>query len=795
MLSLALGIGANTALFSILNSLVIRPLPVREPQQLVMIGRTDWTNPIWEQLRQRQSELFESACAWSFQRFNLSDPGRTDPVDGAYVSGGMFLTLGIKTVAGRPLTPGDDVRGGGADGHVAVISYRFWQQRFSGARDVLERQLTLNRVPFRIVGVAPRGFEGPEVGQAMDVFLPLASEAAIRGPESALDGRSSSWLQVMARLRADQSLEAATAALNAARPAIREATLPLDFNAEYRAGYLTGKDDFALVPAATGVSSLRNRFQEPLTIIMVVVAAVLLIASANIGNLMLARASARRHDMSLRLALGASRARLACQPLVESLLLSAIGGIAGLVLAEFGGAFLIRQLGSELNSVSLDLPVDWRVLGFTAAAAIGATLLFGLAPALGLPGVEASEALKEHSRTVTGDRRVALRSALVVTQVAVSFALVAGAGLFLRTFSTLMTTPLGFDPKRLLIVSVDPPRSAAALENPIELARRVTDAAATVPGVSRASLSYLTPMSGRGWTYRVHVSDGPTLPREDQVTAVNAVAPGWFETYGMRLLAGRAFAASDRAGSEQVVIVNEAFARRFVGSRNPLGQRVRGVGLGRLKESVIVGVVNDAIYRTARLGILSDDVSADGTGGPVRFGFAVTVKLVSGRPFVENSLADALLRENPELTFSFRDYGAQVRATMAQERLVAMLSGFFGVLALLLAALGLYGVTSYSVNCRRPELALRMALGESTGGVLRLVLGRVGGLIACGAALGIVLSLWAAQFVRGLMFGVDARDPITLAGTASVLAGVGLFAAWLPARKASRVDPAITLKG
>ena len=795
ILSLALGIGANTALFSILNSLVLRQLPVREPHKLVMVGRTDWTNPIWEQLRLRQSELFESACAWSFQRFNLSDTGRADPVDGVYVSGGLFDTLGINMVAGRPLTPADDVRGGGPDGHVAVISHRFWQQRFGGARDVLERQLTLNRVRFRIVGVAPRGFDGPEVGQAMDVFLPIASEAAIRGSESALDGRSSSWLQVLARLRPDQGLETAAAALNAARPAIRHATLPSEFNAEYRAGYLTGKDDFALVPAATGVSTLRARFQEPLTILMVVVAAVLLIASANIANLMLARATARRHDLSLRLALGASRTRLACQLFVESLLLAVVGGVAGLMLAEFGGSLLIRQLGSEGNAVSLDLSVDWRVLGFTAAVAVGATLLFGVAPVLGLRSVEASEALKEHNRTVAGDRRVRLRSALVVSQVAVSFALVAGAGVFVRTFATLLTTPLGFDPTRLLVVSVESDRSGAALETHVERARRVTDAAATAPGISRASLSYLTPMSGRGWTHRVGVSGGPELPREEQVTTVNAVAPGWFETYGMRLFAGRDFVASDRIGSEQVVIVNDAFVRRFVGPQNPLGQRVRGLGLGRLKESVIVGVVNDAIYRTARLGIVPTMYLPMAQADLFGSKFAVTVKLASGHPFVERGLTDALLREDPDLAFSFRHYGDQVRATIVQERIVAMLSGFFGVLALLLAALGLYGIAAYSVSRRRSEIALRMALGESTGGIVRRVLSSVGGLIACGAAVGMVVSLWAAQFVSALTFGVDARDPITLAGTASILAGVGLFAAWLPARTASRVDPALTLKG
>jgi predicted permease len=794
ILSLALGIGANTALFSILNSLVLKELPVREPQQLVMIGRTDWTNPIWEQIRDRQSDLFESACAWSSQTFNLADSGRADPVEGAYVSGGLFRTLGIDTIAGRPFTAADDVRGGGADGYVAVISYRFWRQRFGGTQDVLGRRLNITGVPFTIVGVTPRGFLGPEVGRAMDVFVPLASEAAIRGRDSALDGRSSWWLQVMARLKPNHTLDDATAALDAARPAIREATMPPDYNAEYRARYLAG-NDFHLIAAATGFSSLRTRFEEPLTIIMIVVAGVLLIACANIANLMLARAAARRHDMSVRLALGASRTRLGCQLFAESLMLAVVGSAAGLALAEFIAALLIRQLGSDVNSVTLDLSVDWRVLGFTAAVALGATLLFGLAPAFGLGTVEPNDALKEQSRTVAGDRRIGLRNALVVVQVGLSFALVAGAGLFVRTFATLAATPLGFDPAKLLIVNVDAGRSGAALGDKSAFGQRVADAAATVPGVSRASLSYITPLSGRNWTHRVQVSGGPTLSRAEQTTWVNAVAPGWFETYGMRLLAGRDVAPADVKGSESVAVVNEAFVRRFIGPHSPLGQRIKGVGLGTLKESVIVGVVNDAVYRTPRAGVVPTMYLPMAQADTFGSGFSVTVKVISERLSVERSLTDAIGRTDPALAFSFRDYTDQLRATVVQERLVAMLSGFFGLLATMLAALGLYGVTSYSVSHRRPEIAVRMALGASSYGVVRLVLRRVATLLVSGAAIGLVLSLWAARFVGALLFGVDARDPVTLAGAASVLMAVGLLAGWLPARKASRMDPTTALRG
>jgi putative ABC transport system permease protein len=792
VLSLALGIGANTALFTIMNGLVLRPLPVHEPQRLAVLAGEDWTNPIWEQIRDRQAAVFDGAAAWSPETFNLAAHGRTDPVGGSYVSGGLFQLLGVGTVAGRPLQMSDDVPGGGREGHVAVISHRFWQARFNGSRDAIGRHLSVHGVPFTIVGVAPAGFLGADVGRASDVFLPLAAEAAIRGKESTLANRSSWWLQVMVRLKPGQTLEGGAAALNAMRPQIREATMPQGWTAEYRANYLS--TDFTLAAASTGVSSLRRRFEQPLTIIMAVVGAVLLIACANIANLMLARASARRREMSLRLALGASRARLTALLLTESLLLAIVGATAGLALAQSGAGLLIRQLGTEVNTVALDVPIDWRVLLFTAAVTLTATFLFGLAPAAGLGKVQPNEALKRHGRTVAGDRRFGFRNALVVLQVALSFAVVAGAGLFLRTFAALQSTDLGFNPQNLLIATVDASLANVPAGERLAFADRVRGALASTPGVARASLSFLTPMSGSGWNNRIQVLGEEALPRNQQMVWLNAITPGWLETYEMRALAGRGFDERDGGGGEPVAIVNQAFVRRFVGSKSPLGLRVKGVGLGTLTDRTIIGVVNDAVYRTARAGVVPTMYVPMAQAGPLGSRFNVTVKLATDRLSAERGLSAAITAADPRLAFSFRDYGDQVRATMIQERLVALLSGFFGGLAMLLAALGLYGVTSYGVNRRRPELAVRVALGASTGGVVRLVLGRVAVLLLVGAAIGAAVSVWTARFVGALLFRVDARDPWMLAAAGLILLAVGLFAGWLPARGASRVDPAAVLR-
>lgn len=797
ILSLALGIGANSAIFSILDSLILRSLPVKEPQTLALItydngARTSFTNPLWEQVRERQS-LFEGAFAWSSNRFNLAPAGESEMVDGVMTSARYFDVLGVVPILGRTFTEADDQRGGGPSGPVAVISYSFWQRRFQGAADVVGRSLTVNRVPFTIVGVVPPAFFGVDVGRTFDVVVPIGTEPLMRGKESFLDRRSTWWLQVMVRLKDGQSLQAAQSALRGVQSQIREAAMPQDWRPQDQANYL--KEVFGLTPAATGGSGLRERYRRPLLTIMVVVGLVLLIACANIANLLLARATARRHEMSIRVALGASRWRIARQLLTESLVLSALGAGLGLVLAQWGSRLLVRQLSTSSNTVFLALSLDWRIVGFTAAVAIGTALLFGMAPALRGTRVQPNDALKAQGRGVLGEGRASLGNSLVVLQVALSVVLVVAAGLFMRTFSSLASLDLGFDRDPVLVASINATPAQLEPEDRPALFRRALDAAAATPGVASAAISAVTPVSGSTWGNRIELPDGPDLPEKERLTYVNAISENWFKTYGTRLLSGRDFATADRTGTP-VAIVNEAFARKFTPGKSPIGARVRqpGYGLRPTIDREIVGYVKDAVYRSLRepvpptMYLLVDQQSEPPSS------MSVSVRSAAGSPLLlTRPLASALSAVHSDIAITLQLLGDQVNASLIQERLIAGLSGFFGGLALLLAGLGLYGVTSYAVSRRRTEIGIRMALGAAPGSVVSLVLRRVAVLVGLGAVAGVGMSLWASRFVSTLLYGLEPRDPLTLVAAVVVLGAIGVAAGWLPARRASRVDPAKVL--
>jgi putative ABC transport system permease protein len=797
--TLALGIGANTSLFSIFNSLIMRPLPVQDPGSLALFTDGSWSYPVWQEIRARASDLFDGAFAWSGQSFDLAQGGRAVIVDGAYVSGQFFDVLGVPAFRGRMLTPADD-SAAPPNGPVAVISHRFWRQHFGGADDVLGRQLTVQRLPFTIVGVMPPGFFGVDVGRMADVMLPFSAEPLLQGRESRLQSAGSWWLEMMVRLKPGQTIEQANAVLRGVQPQIRDATLPgLEGDPAFAARYLVRP--FALAPAATGNSGLRRRFETPLFAMVVAVGLVLLVACANIASLLLARALARRGELSVRLALGASRGRIARLLFVESLLVAMTGAALGLVFAKWSSALLVQQLGTWNSTVSLDLALDWRVLVFAAALACLCAISAGVAPMIAVKSVAPGEALKGAGRAMAGDRRFAVRGALVVAQIAVSFVLVIAAGLFLRTFASLNQLPLGFVPEPLVVVQMDLLASGIPPEERGARVERFRDAVAARPGVKSASVSAVRLLTGGGWaTNSVGVGDDPMTPEDHRNSGRvwrNATTSGWFETMAIPLLSGRDFTDRDRVGSPPVAIVNEAFVRRFLSNRRPIGHTLRVADEGPRYE--IVGVVADAVYTTPREGMLATMYVPLAQREPREWNFwrdaVLTIKAVSGqRALIERDVAAALTQADPTLVFTSGTFDQMIDATVTQERLIAMMSGFFGALALLLAGLGLYGVVAQAVSARRTEIGLRMALGAQPTGIVRLVFRHIGVLIVTGLALGLAGSWWAARFIAPLLFQVESRDPTTFAGTAAVLVAVGLLAAWVPARRAARLDPATVLR-
>jgi putative ABC transport system permease protein len=793
ILSLALGIGANTAIFSVLDALLLRSLPVAEPRRLVLLGdttgrRRHWTNPIWEQIRSRTG-MFDGAFAVSSTGFNLASSGERDPVPGMWASGSMFEILGVTAVLGRTFTEEDDHPGGGPDGPVAVISYGFWQRRFGGAMDTIGRSLTVEGVPFTIVGVTPPHFFGVDVGRSFDVAVPIGTVTLIRG-KSGLEGRSSWWLRIMIRLKDGQTAEAATALLRAQQRVIREATLPDDWHPSQLNRFLGNA--FVLEPAATGDSGLREPYRRPLATIMVVVALVLLIACANLANLLLARAAARRQELSVRIALGATRLRIARQLITECLLLSTAGALLGLLLASWGSRVLVDQLSSGTSTVFLDMSLDWRVLAFTALVAVTTALLFGTVPAYRSARLQPNDALKSQGRGVIGGSALGPGQMLVVLQVALSLVLLIGAGLFIRTFSSLAHLNRGFDEGPVLVASVEIPRAQLDRVDRSELYTQMLESARTVPGVSSAALSHTTPLSHNTWNNLVEVLDGPSLPEADRLTWFNMVSPGWFQTYGTRLLAGRDFTSADLPGSLPVAIVNQAFARRFAGGRNPIGMRVRQPH-NVVRE--IVGYVEDAVYESLRDPVPPTLYMTYSQQTQLPSGTSVSVRVTRGSAsLAAKPLATALSRVSGDVVLTVRPLANDVQSALTRERIVAALSAFFGGLALLLAGLGLYGVTSYAVSQRRTEIGIRLALGASPAGVVALILRRATILIALGILAGAVVSVWASRFVAPLLFELDARDPRTILTAIVVLAATGALAGWLPARRASRIDPARVLR-
>ena len=806
VLTLALGIGANTAIFQLLDAVRLRTLPVKNPQELASVridqrhgasgssnGRySDLTYAMWEQIHAQQ-QAFSSLFAFSPTEFNISPSGQIHNVEALWVSGEFFAALGVEPALGRLLTAADDHPGCGSSG--VVISNSFWQHEYGGDRSVVGRNVSINRHPFQIIGVAPAGFYGVEMGRYFDIAAPLCAEPIVDGSEGAmLQRRDGWWIASMGRLKPGWTVERASAQLRTISPGLFEATLPPEFNSEQSKRFLAYK--LAAFPAGTGVSDLRDDFESPLWLLLGLAALVLIIASANLANLLLARASAREKEMEMRMAVGASRWRLIRQLLAESLLLASIGAFLGGLLARSLSEVLVASLSTQSNPLFVDLGTDWRVLGFTTGLSVLTCVLFGLAPAIRATNVSPSLVLKESGRgTTDGRSRFGLRRILVVSQIALSLALLVGALLFARSLGKLVSVDAGFQRDGILVTDIDFTSLNLPPERRISFAKELLDRVRAIPGVESAAIAMTLPLSGNGEIHDILPGvSGP--PQEDLSSAAfNRVSPAFFRTLRTPIIGGRDFDEHDVAGAPLVAIVNETFARKFIKEGNPVGTLLRVRRMSKIFGPYqIVGLVKDTKYvnlREAAQEILYtplaqvDQPHADAQ--IVIRSNAPLTGLISSVKSVANGA-------NPNMDVSFVVFHQMIDEGLLRDRLMARLSGFFGVLAAVLAAIGLYGVISYIVATRRNEIGIRMALGASRADVVRTILRPTLLLLVCGVAIGVVLALAVGRSAGSLLFGLKPYDPFTLIGASALLLLLGIVAGFVPVYRASRLDPMVALR-
>lgn len=799
--SLGLGIGANTTIFTLLDAVMLRPLAVDQPDELAYItmsttgksGPGDYfTNPLWEQIRDRQ-DAFRSITAFGETDFNLTDGGEARRVDGWYVSGDFFSTFAVAPAAGRLFTPADDVRGCGGS---AVLSHRFWQREYSGRREAVGSVIRLTGHPFEIAGVTEESFRGPDVGREADVYLPICAQGVIRGPDNNLDQRSSWWMRIMGRVKPGVDLQQANTRIAAIARASYESAVPQHWRAEEQHEFVTRT--FYVRPAVKGFSEVRDRYGSALLALMGGVALILLIACANVANLLLSRAESRHRELAIRLAIGADRRRLLRQLLTESMVLAAAGAIVGLAVASVGTRGLVALITTPgaSGTVSLDLALNGRLLAFTILVATVTVMLCGLVPAWRATRLSAQAAMKSQSRgIVEGHTRFRLGKALVVVQVALSLVLVVSAGFLVGSFRNLTHLDPGFDAQGVLLATVDLRRSNVSADGLASLHQQFLDRARTLPGVTHASSSDLIPMGRGSWNDEVIIDGFTPKSREDAVTWFNEVSPGYFSTMRTRILAGRDFGPGDVAGAERVAIVNEAWGRRFFGESSPLGRQFRLRDRRTLTPPyTIVGVVENAVYQSLRTTDEPTAYVAQSQAAAPGPGRILEVRTTGDPLSLIPALRSALTSVHPAVTLEFKPLARQLADSLQRERMLAVLSGLFGSVALALAILGLYGVTSYSVARRRNELGVRIALGAVRARVMQLVLGEVGLVVMLGLLIGSIGAQFASKQVAPFLYGTEPADPRVHASAVLLLAAVAFIAGLIPAWRASRVDPIEALR-
>jgi putative ABC transport system permease protein len=805
VLSLALGIGANAAIFQLLDSVRMRVLPVSEPQQLTELRLADtnglrgsqqsgypvFTNAIWERMRDHQPQAFSGMFAWAEEDFNTAPTGEVRHAQGLWVNGDFFRVLGVRPALGRVFAAADDQRGCGLPG--AVVSYSFWQRELGGDHSVIGRKITIDYDPVEIIGVTPRTFTGLDVGQSFDVALPICAQPTlVGGAYSILDDGTIWWLSVMGRLKPRWTLQQATAELGSMSPGLFAATLPKNYPRENVKDYLRFK--LVAFPAGTGISWLRQQYEDPLWILLATAGLVLLIACANLANLMLARSSAREREVAVRLALGSSRSRLTRQLMVESMLLAGIGAGLGLILTGAMSRFMVSFLSSEGSNIFLDLNPDWRVLSFAMGAAVVTCLLFGLTPALRATRIAPGAAMKAGGRGLTANREgFGLRRALVAAQVALSMMLLVGALLFSRSLHKLMMVNTGFRPDGILIAWLDlSNRLNLPFERRVSFKQELLDRLRAIPGVDAVADERFLPLSGSATENMVWTNGSDS--RQSVESYFNWVSRDYFKTLQTPLLAGRDFDTRDTPTSLPVAIVNQTFARELGIGPNPVGKSFRRQATPSDPETIfeVVGLVGDTKYRDLRQGFVP--IAFLATAQDTRFtNWSLQVLIRSNAPLADltSRVRRADAEVNPQISAEFQVFETSIRNGLLRERLMATLSGFFGLLAGLLATIGLYGVMSYLVIQRTNEIGIRLTLGADRGGIRKLMMGDAALLLARGLGLGTIMALAVGRAARALLFGLQSYDPVTYALAAALLAAVALMASYLPARRATKVDPMV----